>query len=476
VAFSTRHLNAQAGIMITASHNPKTDAGYKLYWNDGCQIRPPVDEGIQSCILQNLQPWMDYGKLLSSLRTDSMDVCCGLSHPQLTRDVTREYFHAIQTSGLVTGQASLLLLLQTAQHFTPPKFAYTAMHGVGREVAAKVFEIFGLPELFHSVPSQELPDPEFPTVKFPNPEESGALDVAMEFAKQHDCHIVLANDPDADRLAVAERDPTTGEWTVFKGDEIGTMLGYWLWQQVGTSSEKPVAMCASTVSSNMLAEIARVCDFHFEETLTGFKWIGSRAQQMAKEEGYNSLFCYEEAIGFCCGSVVYDKDGISALGVLAELAVYTYSQHKTLAQHMQSLYEKFGEFVSHNGYFLCYDSNIVNKILDDIKNDGAYVDSVGPYEVESIRDLSPPGYDSSTVDRRPTLPTSSSSPMITIRFQNGCVAQFRGSGTEPKFKYYLELKGQPGVPRSVVTSELETMSAVILEELLHPEANGLVLP
>ena len=188
----------------------------------------------------------------------------------------------------------------------------------------------------------------------------------------------------------------------------------------------------------MLAEIANVCGFHFEETLTGFKWIGSRAQQMAQNEGYKSLFCYEEAIGFCCGDVVYDKDGISALGVFAELAIHTYSHEgKTLLQHMQSLYEKFGEFVSNNGYYYCYDSSIVSKILDEIQNDGNYMDSVGPFQVESIRDLSHPGYDSTTVDKRPTLFTSSSSPMITIRFTNGCVAQFRGSGTEPKFKYYL---------------------------------------
>ena len=222
--------------MITASHNPKLDAGYKVYWKDGCQIRPPMDEGIQSCILQNCQPWMDYGALLTSLQRKHVDVCCGLSDAHVTRDVTRDYFHAIATSGLVTGQAQSLLSTRDA-NFNPPKFAYTAMHGVGREVAVKVFQVFGLPA-FHSVPSQELPDEEFPTVPFPNPEEVGALDLAMEFAVQHDCSIVLANDPDADRLAVAERNATTGEWTVFKGDEIGTMLGYWLWQQVGTKCDK----------------------------------------------------------------------------------------------------------------------------------------------------------------------------------------------------------------------------------------------
>jgi len=234
VAFSTRRLNAAAGIMITASHNPKEDAGYKVYWNDGCQIRPPVDAGIRECILENLTPWLDYGAVLDSLETEMLDVCVGLSHPQLTREMTAAYFDAISNSGLVTGQAKLL---QTDVSWRPPTFAYTAMHGVGREVAVKVFEVFGLPQ-FYSIPSQELPDPNFPTVSFPNPEEKGALDLAKAFAVDKECEIVLANDPDADRLAVAERDRQTGEWTVFTGDQIGTMLGYWLWEQVGKKGEK----------------------------------------------------------------------------------------------------------------------------------------------------------------------------------------------------------------------------------------------
>jgi phosphomannomutase len=235
VAFSTRLLNAAAGIMITASHNPKEDAGYKVYWKDGCQIRPPIDAGIRDSILKNLTPWIDYGAVLTSLESETMDVCRGLSHPQLTKEMTAAYFEAISNSGLVTGQARLLS--SQSADCKPPSFAYTAMHGVGREVAVKVFETFGLPP-FHSVPSQELPDANFPTVAFPNPEEKGALDLAKAFAAEHACDIVLANDPDADRLAVAERDRETEEWTVFTGDQIGTMLGYWLWEQVGKDGEK----------------------------------------------------------------------------------------------------------------------------------------------------------------------------------------------------------------------------------------------
>lgn len=168
--------------------------------------------------------------------------------------------------------------------------------------------------------------------------------------------------------------------------------------------------------------------------------------------------------------------GISALGVFAELAYNVYHKGITLAQHMQSLYDKYGEFVSNNGYYFCYDPAVVTKIMRAMQNDGNYMAKVGPYEVESIRDLWAPGYDSTTADKKPTLPTSKSSPLMTIRFKNGCVVQFRGSGTEPKFKYYIEMKGEPGVSRDAVTSDLHEMCVIILEELLHPAANGLVAP
>ncbi len=235
---------------------------------------------------------------------------------------------------------------------------------------------------------------------------------------------------------------------------------------------KPVAMCASTVSSKMLATIAEVEGFYFEDTLTGFKWIGSRLLELSKE-GYRSLFGYEEAIGFCCGDVVSDKDGLTALGVMTKLANSVYAKGSSLSDHMEKLYEKYGQHCSNNGYYFCHDPEIIRKVLEDMRNNGEYMKTVGPYEIKSIRDLGYPGYDSTTENKKPTLPTSKSSPMITLHFTNGTVAQFRGSGTEPKFKYYIEMRGKPGVKRDVVMKELQEMSDVILEELLHPAANGM---
>ena len=313
-----------------------------------------------------------------------------------------------------------------------------------------------------------------------NPEEKGALEIAKTFATKNNCNIILANDPDADRLAVAERDPTSNEWYVFHGDQIGTMLGLWIWEQVGSKiKDMPVSMCASTVSSKLLAEIARVEGFKFEDTLTGFKWIGSRASELTKKEGYRNLFGYEEAIGFCCGDVIFDKDGICAMAVFTQLANHVYTTKGiTLKDHMQEIYNKYGEFVSHNGYYIMNDKKSISIIMDHIRQNGTYnMDYLGPkYQVESIRDLGVPGYDSTMEDKKPKLPTSSSSPMITIRFKNGCVAQFRASGTEPKFKYYIEMKGQPGVPRSTVENDLKIMVDAILDQLLIPDKSGLTLP
>lgn len=236
VPFVVKRVGAACGVMVTASHNPKQDDGYKVYAGDACQIRAPIDEEIASEILENLEPWTDYGAKLEQLRQAYPDdKCLGLSNGDMTSRMLDEYYQALQDSGLKTGQAKMSS--SSSKAIDPPKFAYTAMHGIGHPFAKRVFEVFDLPP-FQPVPQQQDPDPTFPTVPFPNPEEKGALDLAKAFASDHDCDIVLANDPDADRLAVAEKDRSTGEWTVFTGDQIGTMLGHWIWETIGKKSDK----------------------------------------------------------------------------------------------------------------------------------------------------------------------------------------------------------------------------------------------
>ncbi len=158
------------------------------------------------------------------------------------------------------------------------------------------------------------------------------------------------------------------------------------------------------------------------------------------------------------------------------MACHLYSRGSDLAGRLQQIRDKYGEFVSNNGYYRCDDPAVVMNIMEHMRNGGKYFQHVGSYQVESVRDLGSPGYDSTTDDKKPTLPTSASSPMITFRFTNGCVAQFRASGTEPKFKYYIELRGNPGEKKADVEKKLQEMSGVLLEELLRPTLNGLVIP
>jgi phosphoglucomutase len=239
VPFVVQKAGAACGVMVTASHNPKQDDGYKVYAADACQIRAPIDEEIAAEILENLQPWTDYGAKLEQLRkAHPNDQCLGLSRPDTTRQMLDEYYQSLQDSGLKTGQAKISSTdCESSKSIDPPTFAYTAMHGIGHPFAKRVFETFDLLP-FKSVPQQQDPDPTFPTVPFPNPEEKGALDLAKAFASDNNCDIVLANDPDADRLAVAEKDRKTGDWTLCTGDQIGTMLGHWIWQKIGKTSDK----------------------------------------------------------------------------------------------------------------------------------------------------------------------------------------------------------------------------------------------
>ncbi|KAG1351654.1 hypothetical protein G6F62_002920 [Rhizopus arrhizus] len=463
VPYTIKKLNAAGGIMITASHNPKDDNGYKVYWENACQIIPPHDEGIASTILENLNPWgWDYQLVGSSdLVADPTD-----------QGVIESYFKEVQE----------LCQFRSDNIATNVKFVYTAMHGVGTPFAKRSFEAFSLPA-FTPVEAQVVPDPDFPTVAFPNPEEGkGALTLAIETADKVNGNIILANDPDADRLAIAERQ-SNGEWIIFTGNQIGSILGAASFEKAIAAGKKPeqIAMVASTVSSKFLARMGEVEGFKFEEALTGFKWIGNSAMRL-EQEGYNVVFSYEEAIGFTIGDIVKDKDGVSALGFFSEWAVQLYKRGVTAYEYLQELYKKYGYFVSENSYFICDDKKKIGEIFKrirfgDVKEEDSkydyklkYPQTIGGYQVTSVRDLTV-GYDSSTSDNEPTLPVSSSSEMITFRLENNTVFTIRTSGTEPKIKYYSELRGESEEQAKI---DLHKVVEAIGTELIQYEKNGLL--
>ncbi|XP_062372129.1 phosphoglucomutase-2 [Sardina pilchardus] len=465
VPFTVSHLGLCAGIMVTASHNPKQDNGYKVYWNNGAQIIPPHDKGIATAIEKNLEPW-----------PKSWDTEEAMKNPLLKdpyQDIHSEYFSAIQKHCFhreINGKSEV-------------KIVHTSVHGVGHTFVQAAFKAFDLQPPF-AVQEQKDPDPEFPTVKYPNPEEGeGVLTLSFALADKEGATVVLANDPDADRLAVAEKQ-TSGQWRVFSGNELGALLGWWVfqcWKKQQNADQlketvKDVYMLASTVSSKILRAIAIKEGFHFEETLTGFKWMGNRAKELL-EQGKTVLFAFEEAIGYMCSPAVLDKDGVSAAAIAGEFISYLATQNTTLSQQLKAIYEEYGYHITKNSYFICHDQNTIRQLFERLRNFSGpktYPKECGDVSVTAVRDLTT-GFDSNQPNNTAVLPTSKSSQMVTFTFANGGVATIRTSGTEPKIKYYTELCAAPGnSDLAQLKAELDRLVDAIVENFFQPKKNNLI--
>ncbi|KAH8331645.1 hypothetical protein KR074_008924 [Drosophila pseudoananassae] len=467
VPYAILRLQCLAGVMVTASHNPKEDNGYKVYWSNGAQIIPPHDAGIQDAIMENLEPmsgaWDDSAMCSNNQLNDPFDI------------VVPPYFDHLKKKF----PCNLLDLNGRC----PITFTYTAMHGVGYEFVKTAFKRTNFPP-FISVCEQQEPDPEFPTTPMPNPEEGKtSLDLAIKTAKQSNSQVILANDPDADRLAVAVQ-REDGSYRLFSGNEVGALLGWWSLEfykmTVPDCDVSNCVMISSTVSSKILKAMAEREGFTFFDTLTGFKWMGNKAIEQ-EQAGKTVLFAFEEAIGFMVGTAVLDKDGVSAATHVATMACYLRcTQCMTLEEKLRDIYETYGYHTSICSYVICRCPPVIEKIFERLRNwdDGqadTYPKSImnGEYEIESIRDLHT-GYDSSTPDKKATLPTSSSSQMITFTFKNGAVITLRTSGTEPKMKYYAEMCGKPEEKNwGKLSSTLKIMVEATVEEFYEPTKNGL---
>nr|DBA32306.1 TPA: hypothetical protein GDO54_000107 [Pyxicephalus adspersus] len=435
VPYAVQKLRAIAGVMVTASHNRKEDNGYKVYWENGAQITSPHDKEILKCVEEDPEPWDD----------------CWCENLTDTSPLSRDPLEEI-TKGYMEDLKAICFHRELNQK-TPMKFVHTSFHGVGHDYVQSAFKVFGFnPPI--PVPEQKDPDPNFSTVKCPNPEEGECvLELSLRLAENEGARVVLATDPDADRLAVAELQDS-GRWKVFTGNELAALLGWWMffcWQKSeGRCQVENVYMLATTVSSKILQAIAIREGFHYE-----VRW----------ENGY------------MCGTAVLDKDGVSAAVVVAEMAVYLDSINMSLNQQLVHIYEKYGYHISKTSYFLCYDNATNRRIFDRLRNytgPKRYPQSCGAYGILHVRDVTT-GYDSSQQNRKSLLPVSKSSQMITFTFQNGCVATLRRSGTEPKIKYYAEMCGSPGQGDQLfLEEELKKVIQVLEEEFLEPSKNGLI--
>uniref|UniRef100_H3D0W1 Phosphoglucomutase 2-like 1 n=1 Tax=Tetraodon nigroviridis TaxID=99883 RepID=H3D0W1_TETNG len=461
VPFAVRKLGAAAGVMITASHNPKED-GYKVYWCSGAQICSPHDREVLCCVEEQLEPWSsscwDEGLAeTSSLRTDPL---APMNHCYM-EELTSLCFH------------------RDLNRRCPLKFVHSSFHGVGHDYVQEAFRTFGFTPPI-PVPEQKDPDPNFSSVSCPNPEEGQpVLELSLLLAEKEGAPVVLATDPDADRLAVAEKADGCG-WKVFTGNELAALLGWWMFSNWKDAHPDPaevrkVYMLATTVSSKILQTLARAEGFNFEETLPGFKWIGTRIQELT-QAGRTVLFSFEESIGFLCGSCLLDKDGVSSAAVVAEMASFLHSRNLTLKQQLDNIYQAYGYHLAKTSYVICKDPPTIKSIFNRIRNfggQGSYPKTCSGVQIVHVRDVTT-GYDSSQPDLRSVLPVMRSSHMITFTLQNGLVATLRTSGTEPKIKCYAEYCAAPG--DSDVTrleEELRRFVAALLDEFLEPEKNKL---
>jgi phosphomannomutase len=383
VAFGIPHLKAVAGVVVTASHNPPQDNGYKVYLGDGSQIVPPADVEIAAAIDA-------VGPLAEVPRGDDWQT--------IGDDLLNAYLDRIAT--LVPADAPREL-----------KVVYTPLHGVGRDLVAKAVQRagFAVPAV---VASQAEPDPEFPTVSFPNPEEPGAIDAALELARSTDADLAVANDPDADRCAVAVPDPAAeGGWRMLRGDELGGLLGEFLL----SSRPEGVAAC-SIVSSSLLGRIAAAYDVDYLETLTGFKWIG-RVPRL--------VFGYEEALGYCVDPIaVKDKDGISTLVRVLQLGAQAKAAGRTLLDLLDDLAIKYGLHATDQLSARVDDLSLIAAVMGRLR--ATPPTSLGGHAVEQVDDLSEGVH----------LPPTEG---LRYRLSDGARVIVRPSGTEPNLKCYLEV-------------------------------------
>ncbi|GGL29345.1 phospho-sugar mutase [Phycicoccus endophyticus] len=387
LAYAIRYLGADAGVMVTASHNPPEDNGYKVYVGDGSQIVPPVDGQIAERIAA-------VGSVASVPRADDGWETLG--------DEVLEAYLADAVTVLAPGSPRDVTVV------------HTALHGVGSETVRRAFAAAGFPEPV-PVPSQAEPDPMFPTVSFPNPEEPGAMDAALELAEQTGPDVVVANDPDADRCAVAV--PGPGGWRMLRGDEVGVLLGSHVLSRGVVPDSAEAVFASSIVSSRMLAAMCRAAGVRHEETLTGFKWIG-------RVPGLR--YGYEEALGYCVDPAhVRDKDGVTAALLVAEMVATLAAEGRSLLDRLDDLAGEHGVHATDSFAVRVEDLGLIGRVMDRLRAQPPA--QVAGVAVERVDDLA---------RGDGGLPPTEG---LRWYLTDGSRVIVRPSGTEPKLKVYLEV-------------------------------------
>jgi phosphomannomutase len=420
LAFAVRYLNADAGVMVTASHNPPRDNGYKVYLggaDEGSQIIPPIDSDIEKLIANVARSirWADIPRSPEAV----------IPAPE---DIVAQYVAATVAS-----------VAPEAPHDPPLSVVYTAMHGVGAGTFFKTVEAAGFPSV-HPVTEQTEPDAAFPTVAFPNPEEHGALDLSIATAKKHDAALIIAHDPDADRLALAL--PRDGDYIPLTGNQVGAILG-WHCAKRAHKNGATGMLANSLVSSPVLGKIANHFGLGHEETLTGFKYV-SRVPHL--------IFGFEEALGYLVTpDVVRDKDGVSAGLMALEIAYSLAAEEKTLWDYLATIEEAVGGFAS---------SQITIKLGDQGNNTPL---------AEQLRSTQPGAFGTRAItqvdDFLQGVGNFPREDILRYYLEDGSRVIIRPSGTEPKLKIYLDTQGDTRREAETALNQLESALRSLVDSL-----------
>lgn len=428
LSFAVRYLDCVAGINVTASHNPPEYNGYKVYWEDGAQITPPHDQGIMA----EVKAITDFAD------TKTMDMVEAKKKGLLVTIGS-------EVDDAYMGELKKLILNQDAidKYGKDLKIVYTPLHGTGNIPVRRILKEIGF-ENVYVVPEQELPDGEFPTVEYPNPEAKEAFALALKLAKEVDADLVLATDPDADRLGCYAKDSKTGEYKVFTGNMSGSLLcEYEVSQMKEKNGSLPAdgAIIKTIVTTNMVDAIAKYYGTDLIECFTGFKNIGREILRFEQTGKGTYLFGFEESYGCLIGTHARDKDAVVATMALCEAAAYYRGQGKTLWDAMMDMYEKYGYYVDDIKTVTLKGvegskkiGHIMNILRANVPEDvaGYKTKVVRDYRLEYIRNIE-------TGEVKPTgFPNAN---VLYYELENDAWLAVRPSGTEPKIKFYYGIKG-----------------------------------
>ena len=427
LSFAVRELGCVAGINITASHNPPEYNGYKVYWEDGAQFTPPHDKGVTEEVLA-------IEDLSTVKTTDEASAKAAGLYQVIGQEIDDKYI--AQVKAQVVNQKAID---EMQDQIT---IVYTPLHGTGNIPARRVMKEIGFTHVY-VVPEQELPNGDFPTVSYPNPEAKEAFELGLKLAKEKDADLVLATDPDADRLGVYVKDTKSGEYIPLTGNMSGSLLCEYVLSQKQAAGKIPAdgQVVKSIVSTNLIDAVAKSYGAELIEVLTGFKWIG---KQILKNEttGHGTyLFGMEESYGCLIGTYARDKDAISATAALCEAAAYYKQKGMTLWDAMIAMYEKYGYYkdaVKAIGLSGIEGLAKIQSIMETLRNNtptevGGYkVTSARDYKLDTIKNMA-------TGEVKPTgLPSSN---VLYYDLEDGAWICVRPSGTEPKIKFYFGVKG-----------------------------------